>query len=195
MTRRVIKNQPVMLPYFNRGGLSICAGGAKYQAFCPANTAMHSPKVRVGDRLWVRESWRTYKNLDHLPPRQISAGAGIQYEAGGSNVYGYETEKLQGMGKLRPSIFMPRWAVRINLELTGVRVELLNDITEEDAVAEGCINDVVLVHNDHGHIVDYRGLYAKERFQYLWDSINSKTPGKSWDDNPWVWVTSFKVTK
>ena len=71
---------------------------------------------------------------------------------------------------------MPRWASRINLEITDIRVERVQDITEEDAKAEG---------------VDwYPAMRANRLFQSLWDSINAKR-GYAWDVNPWVWVVEF----
>ena len=85
-------------------------------------------------------------------------------------------------GGWRPSIFMPRWASRITLEITDVRVQRLQEITEEDARAEGYhpkIND---------SLPDWT---AKESFKILWDSLNAKR-GLDWDKNPWVWALSFK---
>lgn len=89
---------------------------------------------------------------------------------------------------MRPSIYMPRWASRITLEVTGVRVERLNDINQEDAIAEG-----VEAHDDDG--VTYYGPLGRGvcdpivAYRSLWDSING--PG-SWAANPWVWVVEFK---
>jgi hypothetical protein len=85
--------------------------------------------------------------------------------------------------KWRPSIHMPRWASRITLKITDVRVERLQDITEDDARAEGC---------KETHL--YNDLYftAYAQFGELWGSING--PG-SWDENPWVWALEFEVIK
>jgi hypothetical protein len=134
-----------------------------------------------GDRLWVKETWRTYRAFDPLPPRTLAPGAGVQYEAGGSNVPGkggvFDT--IHGMGKLRPSIFMPRWASRITLEVTGVRVERLQECSEADAEAEGVDR------------IKAKVPMRVDAYRYLWDDING--PG-SWDANPWVWVVEFKRT-
>lgn len=143
------------------------------------------PYGQVGDRLWVRENYRFSSAHDDLKPSEVPVGDAVEYFAD-------TTTKNYLDGKCRPSIFMPRWASRINLLITDIRVERLQDISEEDAVAEGCLNDVVLVKDDHGRDIDYRGLCAKERFQDLWDSINGKRPGCSWEDNPFLWVVSFK---
>jgi len=76
----------------------------------------------------------------------------------------------------KPSIHMPRWASRINLEVVSVRVERLQNISEDDALAEG----ITLVE---------RGTSPVDQFKKLWESING--PG-SWEANPWVWVVEFK---
>jgi hypothetical protein len=81
---------------------------------------------------------------------------------------------------------MPRWASRITLEVTGVRVERLQDISEEDAVEEG----IVQVTQRGGGVVQGSAISG---FKYLWDSLNAKRPGAAWDDNPWVWVIEFKM--
>jgi hypothetical protein len=147
-----------------------------------------SPYGYAGDRLWVRETW----GLDaYTGDLQFS----IKYRAGGDS---YVTERngsdewvpiyqryIDGCGlddkwdRWRPSIHMPRWASRITLEVTGVRAERLQDISEDDAKAEG----VEPLARQIG--TDYRGA-----FQNLWDSINKdRTP---WDSNPWVWVVEFR---
>lgn len=104
-----------------------------------------------GDRLWVRETWR-------------GEGPGsVKYRADGDDV---------GSLKWRPSIFMPRWASRIDLEVTEVRVQRVQEITREDAIAEG-----VTTHDVFG-------------FMRLWDSINGKRA--PWASYPWVWALTFK---
>ena len=80
---------------------------------------------------------------------------------------------------------MPRWASRIDLEITGIRVERLNDISEEDSMAEG-------IGGVNGELCDVTGIVApthKDRFKNLWESING---AGSWDENPWLWVIEFK---
>lgn len=87
-----------------------------------------------------------------------------------------------------PSIFMPRWASRITLEVTGVRVERVQEITVEDVWAEG------IEHDTEGYAI-YNGQpgYApRHAFWELWDSLNTKR-GYGWDANPWVWVVEFKL--
>lgn len=138
------------------------------------------PYGEPGERLWVRESWATWKSLDQCKPSGIVAGAGVQYLAGGTNIRGHEV--LCGRGKGRPSIFMPRWASRILLEVESVRVERVQDVSEEDAWAEGVVARGTSRHDGEGRAL----------FRRLWDSIN-KERGYGWDENPWVWVVEFRV--
>lgn len=78
--------------------------------------------------------------------------------------------------------FLPKWASRITLEVTSIRVERLQDISEEDAIAEGV--DTTVPHLDR--------VPAIAEYNRLWNSINGERPGCSWDDSPWLWVISFK---
>ena len=130
-----------------------------------------------GDRLYVRETWAAPHAYDHLPPRPIPQDARIHYAA---------TEDRGGL-LWRPSIHMPRWASRIILEVTSVRVELLQDISEADAVAEGCkpirpelVQDGLIVRP---------GRSAVEEFRLVWEQIHG---GGSWEKNPFVWVVTFR---
>jgi hypothetical protein len=176
--------QPVNLPYD-----------------CEKTKVIRCPYGQPGDRLWVRETHAIKPNSGHvvayLEGGECGAwcgdGAGGRFwihhghilEAPGYP-FGLETLTTVGLrsfgGKWRPSNHMPRWASRITLEITAVRVERLNYISKVDAIAEGCqcagvpasLSDV--------------GAFAK-----LWESIKGKG---SWKANPWVWVIQFeKVDK
>lgn len=141
---------------------------AKLMALCPHGAP--------GDRLWVRETWASPHTFDSAAPREIPRGATVHYAA---------TADLggpAGLGGLlgRPSIFMPRWASRITLDVTAVHVERLQAITEADAIAEGCEVD-----GDHAH--------ARDNFVALWDGLNADLA--PWASNPWVWVVSFAVAE
>lgn len=140
------------------------------------------PYGQPGDRLWVREAWRADRQFDSLAPRELNhTFTAIGYEAGGALL------RLAEPGKLRPGMFMPRWASRITLEVTGVRVERLQDISQADAVAEGAPPShpsIDAVSRDYGYPDFPRSWYAQ-----LWDSING--PG-SWKSNPWLWVVEFR---
>ncbi|EPQ7144198.1 hypothetical protein N8V20_02120 [Enterobacter hormaechei subsp. steigerwaltii] len=128
------------------------------------NEGYACPFGAVGDRIWVRETFSPVP--DHEEPAGCSA---ILYAADGNGPY----------GKWVPSIHMPRWASRITLEITGVRVERLNSISDSDASKEGCC------------IADMEsGDCLSDVFARLWTSIYGD---ESWKVNPWVWVIEFKV--
>jgi hypothetical protein len=142
------------------------------------------PYGLAGDRLWVRETWA---------PNDGSAG-GYLYRADQSGASGFHQADLKtgvwthSVSRWRPSIHMPRAASRINLEITGVRVERLQAISEADALAEGvarCEGDTDYFEVDGGCV----GLNARESYSRLWNAING---AGSVEANPWVWVVEFK---
>lgn len=131
-----------------------------------------------GDRLWVRETWQCSQVPDDGPDQELWFAADSD---------GRRPPDVEEEWSWRPSIHMPRWASRITLEITSVRVERLQEISEGDAKAEGCAPawlDVDGERVNHGSAPTYRQGYAR-----LWGEING--PG-SWADNPWVWVIEFK---
>lgn len=150
----------------------------------------------VGDSLYVREAWRAEAAYDDTPPRDIEYDACmVRYEADGA---WSDRDAMTHAGKFRQGMHMPRWASRITLTVTDVRVERLQDITNEDCIAEG-----VPVHPNKnaprtGPLQDnfarQNGLishYGAE-FQRLWDSINGDRPGRAWSDNPWIAAYTFR---
>ncbi len=158
------------------------------------------PYGEPGDRLWVRETWAPWsEDVDERGEAAVIADAkaqmpwaGIVYraDANGGHVH---------VKRWRPSIFLPRWASRMSLEITGVRVERLQAITEDDAKAEGVTrirvyepeDDLGDEINGHGYappLASYAGSY-----EVLWDEINGKRA--SWSTNPWVWVVEFTVPR
>lgn len=151
-------------------------------------TDMKCPYGYPTDRLWVRETWaRVPRVTDNGPKHKAKGdGTGATWRADwDGNPSGF---------KWKPSIHMPRWASRITLEITGVRVERLNAISEDDAKAEGTENrsDLAWGHGGQGDdmarwAVDHGHRYA---FCHLWDSINGDG---AWSLNPWVWVVEFKT--
>lgn len=140
------------------------------------------PYGQPGDRLWTREAWKTLLEYDHLPPREIPRTAPIWYLADGN--------APEGFGRYRHGRFMVRWMSRGLDEITAVRVERLNDISDSDAAREGIFH-----WEGHGYYdkaPDAGGIFhacAAAAFKTLWESING--PG-SWAQNPWVWVIEFK---
>jgi hypothetical protein len=123
-----------------------------------------------GDRLWVRETWAVQHEYDAAAPSEIGASARWRYAA---------TEDLGGLRK-RPSIFLPRRGSRILLEITDVRVQRLQEISEGDARAEGAQKSWA----GWPRLASYRS-----GFQSLWESINGTG---SWHANPWVWAITFQ---
>lgn len=138
------------------------------------------PYAIPGQRLWVKETFSPWADdfTKWICQSKDKAVYRADYKAGCSSL------ELGGCEHWKPSIFMPRKASRITLEITGVRVERLKDISVADCIAEGIESVGKLVPDrggfQHGEIVDY---------SILWECINGKG---SWDANPWVWVISFK---
>lgn len=146
-----------------------------------------SPYGRRGERLWVREAWAADAQVDAVAPRDLSQGEPIFYPADGAVRQTGCSMITRGRG--RPSIHMPRWACRILLEITDVRVERLQDITYEEAVAEGVHRDRACrmwTASDEGGACHK---YPIPAFRDLWARING---ADSWNANPWVWVVEFK---
>lgn len=143
-----------------------------------AEDAITCPFGVPGDRLWVRETWRGVVEINP-PGKSLELGV-ARYVPDQDYCRRVEYQATQGRDSepWRPSIHMPRWASRITLEVTGVRVERLHDITDADALAEG-------VDRTNSSITGY----ARERFVRLWTSINGN---ESWAADPWVWVVEFK---
>ena len=145
------------------GGIGFCPPRGKSDHLVPC------PYGAPGDRLWVRETWATSLQ----PENHEHAKDGYTYRADWTQ----EDDSLRDF-LWRPSIFMPRAASRITLEIETVRVERLNDIREDGAIAEG---------------VGYAAYITPlKSFKTLWNTING--PG-SWDANPFVWVIEFKREK
>ncbi|MCD2460419.1 hypothetical protein LRM39_18285 [Enterobacter cloacae complex sp. 2021EL-01261] len=168
-TRRIIKPQPVMY----EPGQSIHVSDM-------INDALRCPFGSVGDRIWVRETW-------------AEAGAGAPdlklYRANYPEHVPAHYENVPPVDEIRwtPSIHMPRWASRITLEIVGVRVERLQDISQADAVAEGAPQShpsIDAVSQQHGFPDFSRSWYGQ-----TWQSIYG---AESWQFNPWVWVIEFK---
>lgn len=194
-TRRVIKPQPYITPEWDEEEQV-----AKFYAADELVGSIKCPYGQPGDRLWVREAWRSAKDLDSFSPASIGEKcvdqgyrkpwAPVQYETDGLRVnwdgwgLGKTMEDADAPGRLRASMHMPRWACRLVLEIVSVRVERLHGIRETDAMAEGWekrqeVSSDPAVHTDA----------ARDWFSDLWSSINGP---ESWQANPWVWVVEFK---
>lgn len=152
------------------------------------------PFGAVGDRIWVRETFQgplfDYEKMESYleDSSKFEKPEFCQYAADGKPAPEYYDADDNLHCGWRPSIHMPRWASRINLEITDVRVERLNDISQEDAQAEGM------------ELTGWRPTYSDpdsggevctpyDNFAQLWSSIYGE---ESWQGNPWVWVIEFK---
>ncbi|MBE3130599.1 MAG: hypothetical protein IMZ54_07765 [Acidobacteria bacterium] len=188
-TRRVVKPQPEQ-------GLTIgnisCNGMQEEWFLCDKDgdeipdSIINCPYGQPSDRLWVRETWDVYSSESDNQP---SGPPVVTYKADG----GYSATRP---GRWRSPIFMPRTMSRITFEITAVRVERLQDISEENAKAEGCggyvggegpVNECVLA-VEPGYL---HQRFFRDGFSFLWDSLNAKR-GYGWDANPFVWVISFR---
>ncbi|WP_340529494.1 hypothetical protein [Cupriavidus necator] len=169
---------------------------------------MACPHGQAGDRLYVREAWRTTEDLDpysggHIGVMSQVAGyttpwAPIQYEADGWRSRWEHTSTPPhaadpNPGRYRHARFMPRWACRLLLEITGVRAERLQEISETDAIAEGIRpykDGWERFHPDPAD-AEHTGATKDPRLAYkgLWEQING---AGAWDVNPWVWVVEFR---
>lgn len=210
-TGRIVKPQPEHAQIHEWKGETLYDGECRYwcwrdQVWYEASVDCHgrddvSPlllpfaKWKVGDRLWVRETWARLKGNGHRVV--FRADADPPMTCGG-------TEPVRDM-KWTPSIFMPRALSRITLEVTDVRVERLQSISEDDARAEGlrCLSKDGGRTYKHG-IPDRDGLPGTDddgwpwhewevdpraAYRKLWESING---AESWVSNPWVWVLGFR---
>lgn len=155
---------------------------------------VRAPHGPVGRRLWVRETWHQCPHCE----RTVSYRAGGWREApsGAPDDAGDRCDddtrplspKCEAHG-WKPSIHMPRWASRITLEVTRVRVERVGDISEEDAKAEGAALGEPLPATINGEPGTVAFFNAKTAFAHLWDSING---AGSFAASPWVWVYDFR---
>jgi hypothetical protein len=174
-TRRIIKPQPSGVPN-DPPDITWPRGESSYETML--RQVLEGCPYPVGMRLWVRETWAP------LPGGPCDPSNGVIYRAS-------EPENPKWLWK--PSIFMPRWASRINLEVTEVRVQRLKDISEEDAKAEGA---------EFGEWYSGYGVFAeptceasqakssyRSGFGFIWENVHGLD---SWELNPWVWVYTFK---
>lgn len=209
-TRRPLKPQPISTQLWGSGvpnslPTHFCVHArfaepypAALKPFDVGDPWLPCPYGKVGDRLWCRETWcnqfdengsalenSAYYRADGTEVRHVDGDGLLVYCKDGSEASPW-----------RPSIFMPRWASRITLEITDIRTQRLHDLSEADALAEG------LTRVDDGERLEpFRYRYgvgdnvtnrtAVAAYAHLWDSLN-KSRGYGWDTNPWVWVLTFR---
>jgi hypothetical protein len=199
-TRRIIKPQPEVNDQGNLCGdwLSKPLGGLLVPKL--QDIVIHCPFGEIGDVLWVRETWQIadwteegdpfvrYKSTGDVINRgqHVSEGDLERVEEMWAELSGRDNYLIDNKAadrKWRSPIFMPKWASRITLEITNIRVERLNDISEEDAIAEGVTQYVV--DTPTGKLANK----VIDDYMEIWESINGKG---SRDINPFVWVIEFR---
>lgn len=190
-TRRVVKH----------GALSdvIHVDGELWRANIYGMQKLHCPFGVPGDRLWVRETWARPEDTEETQACVYRA----DYDPPRVGDYGLwrrrDRAKEWFEGVWSPSIHMPRWASRITLRVTSVRVERVQAISEEDARAEGVEPAGGFMATSgcwQNYAADGPSLSsARGSFTTLWDSVNGKRPGAAWRDNPFVWAVGFEVER
>jgi len=203
-TRRPIKPQPPNIKgqqvWPNKdGGWSYWINGSVWQD-------IKCPFYKRGDVLWVKETWK--------PFRDKKGFLGIRYKGGAKRLTGHPrgVEFYPDDHRWKSPIYMPHWASRITLEITDIRIERVQDITEKDAIAEGAfeINDNLKQDAAREALAANKTTVGPiDYFRELWDSIYIKMKHQEsdmgkfsadntmylWDQNPWVWVIKFKKLK
>ena len=196
-TRRVMKPQPEPFPpgWFYNGEYYADDSQMQSHLFHDVYGDKGSPYGSVyangdTDMLWVRETWQAQNTNGqwwHEVPkeeRDLHNWAFLDKATPDSD--------LPVPPKWIPSIFMPRWASRITLQVTAIRVERVQDISKRDAMREGIVWSEAFPEGYHVPGIKLCSMSAELMFMKLWDSINVKR-GYSWNSNPWVWVIEFKV--
>ncbi|AJG19019.1 Phage-related protein [Cupriavidus basilensis] len=171
-----------------RPGIYHCMGQKQF-------AEKHSPYGVPGDRLWVRETWNPRIVHSCFDMACDCETVRVEYQAGGDGktFYGEKVADEWTMpqaaikGRQVPSLHMPRWASRLLLEVTGVRVERLNDCSEADAIAEGIAPELD-GWTDYGNPSCQMCVNPVDSYRTLWNSING---AGAWAANPWVWVVEF----
>lgn len=200
-TRRVLKCPAC-------GGRGVIFRSPGVHGGCPVSCSKcegygdRKARFKKGDRLWVRETWRTSADFNNFKPSDLNGNAPVQWEVDGGRSWTWRND-LQAQdhpGKARPSIFMPRWASRLTLIVDQVRVQRLKEITASDAKAEGLSQSPAA--SDAARECGCDWTYPGEvrvgspisAFAYLWNGINEPC-GFGWDENPWVVAVTFRTIR
>lgn len=184
-TRRIVKPQPIWHPKRRFWALDQIVKGHSFtweEGLIPNAPIKYCPYGKIGDRLWVRETWTPWRGI-LCPCSGYCNCDKYLYKADPDTDFANKCERPNERIRWKPSIFMPHIVSRILLEITDIRVERVQDIILDEIKAEGI------------KIQDLQDLtLARERFINLWNSINAKR-GYGWNINPWIWVIVFKVLK
>ncbi len=164
------------------------------------------PYGRIGDRLWVRETFQTANSCDgpclvyradkHIIPWEdfcnefgpdYGAGPSMDYDKYPGDYSVWCDDLINEDKGWKSPMAMPRWASRIDLVITDIRIERLQDATEADAVADGCVSSIL-----NGNTSTFESGTAIWQYRTRWDERVVRFKDKCWDANPWVWVVCFK---
>ena len=178
-TRRVAKPPPkaVFLPD-DQWKIDVDEPGTAYMDDESGRLRITCPYGQPGDRLWVRETWKTCDGI-YVPGVEFTDGSRAFPEF--DDLHAMPSDH-QDYSRKRSPIYMPRWASRITLEITRVRVELLHSITAEDCIAEGAPFGLAMT--TRREVIDW--------YRDMWVKVNGR---ESADANPWVWVIDFERIK
>lgn len=189
-TRRITKFRPYTSLNETNGDFEICESETQNFFRCLDDFiewAIVKCRYKVGDILYVRETW--------CQSTEIAPNYGKQKYHYKASLDDFICQAPEGFIKWKPSIHMPKFAARIFLKVTDIKVQMLQDITEDEAQQEGIDPEVAIEYSnwrptfydpDSGGEPNYR-----EAFKDLWNKIYKKK-GYGWDSNPWVFVISFK---
>lgn len=186
--RKTQTRRPVKFPILDRN-LGCELAGNELAGELAAGNYLNSAFGKPGDRIWVRETFRVHNRATDV--------ATLVYKASVRNSWTEQTHRVPVSvcnkpatpEKWTPSLHMPRWASRMLLEITDVRVERLNSIHDVDAMREGIQNLTTCSHAYFGIPGVVNAQHPVRAFQLLWESIYG---ADSWNFNPWVWVIEFK---
>lgn len=182
----VIKRNPDNDPWYKDYIWSMRVDGGSWADYKHERFLQLCPYGAIGDKLWVRETFgSSIRNLGGTPHEKLVYKADNPNEA-----YCYSSEGAEIPIKWKSPIFMPRWASRITLEITNLRVERVQDISCDDANAEGVQAWVESfanreIYHENGNLKGY----PVTAYKRLWEQING---AGSWDANPWVWIIGVK---
>lgn len=186
-TRRLVRGVEAMADTYDGPAFTETGWRWKFGAAHPF-TYVACPYGQAGDRLWVRETWTI------VPRTAYAHSEGVQQTLRPNDNHDaaiYKAEWTRSSpGGWRSPRFMPRWASRLTLEVVGVRVERLQDISEDDAIAEGMQALPGVLSRPLGSKGPHLPHTARDAFKGLWDDINGKRA--PWSSNPWVWVVEFR---
>ncbi|TIM05747.1 hypothetical protein [Mesorhizobium sp.] len=194
-TRRVLQPQP------DSRTNECCVSDGKWMGIGPSVTGgtaqwdqWRKLPFAKADRLYVREAWGTDAAYDDLSPAAMGGEEPIRYDADGEHqTWGYPA--ISKLGRFRQGMHMPRWASRLTLVVRAVRVQRLQEINSEDAIAEGCapLGSEFLIPGQYLYSDSSKprtAISATSAYESLWNQIN-EARGYGWDANPWVVAVAF----